>query len=498
MKLTSQIRFISILSILMAMSACTKATSFSRIPIGGKEKVESPNNEDSKNPKNEISVALPEPEKDPNPNFTEIEKIQPKVITELPTEKKDIELVAPTEKFTFENESFDAIQIEKQTIKEPTKVDLLWVIDNSQSMVDNQRKLAQAFKAFSDKYLKADRDIRIARITTDAYKAGSTTLSGCKGEPKKSFCDIRNAQLIKGWADGSNPPVPGRTRSGTPILTNIQDQSFLGTHDEWILKLNKDFATNVKVNVTNKEGQLLNVGSSDERSMQSLWNFIEINEQTSHSFFRKGSYRGIIFVSDEVDSSMFTGAPKGAVDQDEVVSYNSEYLKKYLDQFYTKLDQSDQKSANYFVTSIATTTPPKGIDCAHKDDLIAQERSFCNASKAHEKLTQILKSDSSNLLSKESSVENIDSANYDSILSLIGDSIEKTIEVKKVIQKVVLKNVPKYPEFVFVQVYDQDGTHSIKSDQFTIQKNSIEFKESALNHFENIEKIVVNYKVILN
>jgi hypothetical protein len=54
-----------------------------------------------------------------------------------------------------------------------TKIDLLWVVDNSSSMDVHQQKLRAGFKGFSDKYLKPTWDIRVGVITTDAYLANS-------------------------------------------------------------------------------------------------------------------------------------------------------------------------------------------------------------------------------------------------------------------------------------------------------------------------------------
>ena len=69
-----------------------------------------------------------------------------------------------------------------------TKVDLLWVVDNSASMDISQRKLRDGAQAFADKYLKPSWDIRIAVITTDTYLAHSafstyldTTVPGTVG-----------------------------------------------------------------------------------------------------------------------------------------------------------------------------------------------------------------------------------------------------------------------------------------------------------------------------
>ncbi|MCM0606398.1 MAG: hypothetical protein KA715_09940 [Xanthomonadaceae bacterium] len=54
-----------------------------------------------------------------------------------------------------------------------TKIDLLWVIDNSASMDSAQDKLRQGLTGFAQKYMKPYWDIRIGVITTDSYIANS-------------------------------------------------------------------------------------------------------------------------------------------------------------------------------------------------------------------------------------------------------------------------------------------------------------------------------------
>src|SRR4051812_34388538 len=52
-----------------------------------------------------------------------------------------------------------------------TKIDLLWVIDNSSSMDVSQQKIRNGFKSFAARYLLPTWDIRTAVISTDLYLA---------------------------------------------------------------------------------------------------------------------------------------------------------------------------------------------------------------------------------------------------------------------------------------------------------------------------------------
>lgn len=52
-----------------------------------------------------------------------------------------------------------------------TKIDILWVIDNSSSMDVSQKKLREGFGTFATRYMKPTWDIQMATISTDAYLA---------------------------------------------------------------------------------------------------------------------------------------------------------------------------------------------------------------------------------------------------------------------------------------------------------------------------------------
>jgi hypothetical protein len=52
-----------------------------------------------------------------------------------------------------------------------TKIDMLWVVDNSSSMDVEQAKLRSGFAAFAQKYMQPTWDIRLAVIPTDLYLA---------------------------------------------------------------------------------------------------------------------------------------------------------------------------------------------------------------------------------------------------------------------------------------------------------------------------------------
>ncbi len=64
-----------------------------------------------------------------------------------------------------------ALQTFKTAQNVNTKIDLLWIVDNSSSMDVHQEKLRAGFQSFMTKYLQPTWDIRVAVITTDTYLA---------------------------------------------------------------------------------------------------------------------------------------------------------------------------------------------------------------------------------------------------------------------------------------------------------------------------------------
>src|SRR5262249_53861058 len=64
-----------------------------------------------------------------------------------------------------------ANEIKNASLEISTKIDLLWVVDNSSSMDVEQQRLRDGFAAFAHKYMQPTWDIRVAVITTDAYLA---------------------------------------------------------------------------------------------------------------------------------------------------------------------------------------------------------------------------------------------------------------------------------------------------------------------------------------
>jgi len=241
-----------------------------------------------------------------------------------------------------------------------TKVDLLFVVDNSASMDATQEKLRNGFTSFASEYLKTTWDIRLAVITTDTYLANnafsgylartipgqaitynelvpvwgsnfSRLLADYHDGPVTGLCSnlmpyfrngVTDCQLrdanIKTGVDGClgigldpgentlnqcvNTTNNDTVRTGKAILTTKSDGSV--SDSAWIEQLRKDFTINATTG---------SVGHGSERGLASLLQLIEDNEPSATSFFRTDSLRGIIFISDEDDQSMtYPETPDGS------------------------------------------------------------------------------------------------------------------------------------------------------------------------------------------
>ena len=85
------------------------------------------------------------------------------------------------------------------------KVDILWVIDNSGSMLTKQQNLAAGFNSFANVFVNKGFDFRMAIVTSDTKSAGAGGQQGeFQGTPKiissnnPSFASIFQTNVIVG------------------------------------------------------------------------------------------------------------------------------------------------------------------------------------------------------------------------------------------------------------------------------------------------------------
>ena len=231
-----------------------------------------------------------------------------------------------------------------------TKVDMLWVVDNSASMDPSQKSLRNGFAAFAQKYMQPTWDIQVGVITTDTYLAnprytvyrnarqttypkwhtnwgqlragnhdGPMAVACTTNNPYFYYgygqCHVRNSQVgagITGQDECLNPTggqdsavlcvnttTNDNIHSGNPMVKTMLPASGWDAYS-WTQVLVKDFMTNVSTGAA---------GSGIERGSGSILQFISDNEQNAQGsapnpLFRPGSLRVIIIVSDEDDQSV--------------------------------------------------------------------------------------------------------------------------------------------------------------------------------------------------
>lgn len=140
-----------------------------------------------------------------------------------------------------------------QSTQGGNKVDILWVIDNSGSMGDNQRELADNFDSFISGFIQKNLDFQMFIITTD----------------------------------------PRHTKAGiqVPRCDELLNDEKAAQNEIQFLE---DFKSMIKVGTN---------GSGNEKGLYATEKFIERYKDHPNKYFRDGAYLAVVFVSDEEDQS---------------------------------------------------------------------------------------------------------------------------------------------------------------------------------------------------
>jgi hypothetical protein len=506
-----------------------------------------------------------------------------------------------------------------------TKIDMLWVVDNSASMDIEQQRLRAGITAFANKYMQPSWDIRVGVITTDAYLANAayqpylnTVIPGSNGFPStyvngrigtwvnpsynptlfdgtgKLTNGIKYGELVPGWGlnwakllpglhDGPITAVcfefmpyflngatqchirddqsgntgishcvsPGGAETGpTQCVNTIENDTVHsgkaiinttppnGTPGDatWVTGLINAFTVNVSVG---------SAGSGSERGLQSITQFLTDNESSPSAFFRPGSLRSIIIISDEDDQtqpipasppagySPFTGY---ACDQAGIEAANGvaagnngsiccsngscvygtggltcapktvdgytytigvcpppanltpvSTIKSTVDSFFTTLDGGTDP--NYFVVSIVASSGAtlQALHTARQADDTAAGAPKITASDRADRYI-----DFANQVGNGSLTMDLGATDYTPILNAIGNSIiqkEGTFKIAR---------APTSVETMLVEVVHPDGsTTKINSTLFTVDDTARTLTITDLNtilSFKTGDKILINYE----
>ncbi len=185
------------------------------------------------------------------------------------------------------------------------KVDILWVVDNSGSMMTSQNNVAANFQSFIEKFQETNFDYQMAVTTTDAWR------SNLVADPDEAYKLAR-------FRDGTDATV----RTGVTVLKP-------DTPD-----LQATFIANIQQGVE---------GSGDERGFQSLQTALSFQDNLDEPFPREDSLLAVIFLSDEADGS--TQADDPGNDPDWFAD------KEYFD-FLLAATNSTAEAPNFMVNTI--------------------------------------------------------------------------------------------------------------------------------------------------
>jgi hypothetical protein len=145
-----------------------------------------------------------------------------------------------------------------------TKVDILWVVDNSGSMETSQQNVADNFESFIQKFQDTQFDYQMAVTTTDAWLANQVS------DPD----DIYTYSRFRDGVDGNFSGV-------TVIKPDTPD-------------LVQTFVTNISQGIN---------GSGSERGFESLQVALSFADNLNEPFPRQDALLAIIHLTDEEDSS---------------------------------------------------------------------------------------------------------------------------------------------------------------------------------------------------
>lgn len=169
----------------------------------------------------------------------------------------------------------DSNEFQQSAREVNSKIDILWVIDNSGSMANSQTNLANNFAAFIQQFASKGYDFQIAVTTTEAW------------------VDYYNSSVnYSRYRMGSATQV-GNYRILNPATPNLQTE----------------FIANIKQGIN---------GTGDERAFSSLKKALTNTANITDGFPRPDAFLSVIIVSDEDDnsrnSSNMTGGTLDSVD----------------------------------------------------------------------------------------------------------------------------------------------------------------------------------------
>ncbi|HUP57568.1 MAG TPA: hypothetical protein VM598_08965 [Bdellovibrionota bacterium] len=442
------------------------------------------------------------------------------------------------------------------------RVDILWVVDNSASMEPSQEKLRKGFGSFARKYMRPDWDIRTAVITTDTYLA-HPAFRPYLDKPVRETKAYESKYLKRKFSNGVTPRemnptigpeyarlVPGAHDGPIPGLCfernfyfyygrsncSVRDQSSAErgiencvnpgegktAEAQCVNTVNNDTVHSGKAILSSREGstdQLIRdftinastgaAGNFSERGMGSVLQLLADNERTETSFFRKGSFRMIVFVADEDDQTMVLPAkpeefdiydqykrrcPKknvgghqyklGLCPKEELLVPVAS-IKQSIDDFFAKLDGRADGAPNYVVVSIVAMEAETIRQLQRKEKELYPRMPI---PVSHDQGFRYMKL--GELVGNGSLAMDVGLDDYSTILEQIGHAIVERFRVFE------LKRAPTQQEHMIVTIIHKDGTSTVVPyDKWKIEGTKIIVTDEAtVLGFKSGDRISISYQ----
>ncbi|MEI8025337.1 MAG: hypothetical protein WCI18_03210 [Pseudomonadota bacterium] len=306
------------------------------------------------------------------------------------------------------------------TVKSQREVDLLWVVDTSNSMAEEQALLAEGFQEFVAGLQSLNIRFQTALTSTD---------------------------VCESLSDGSQKITPEcPADSGGSTKTRLRG-SFVGDKGRTVLKgtdpdvLSKftSYARSMGVEGSGFEHGLSAANLAVKKSLSGL----------NEPFIRKDAFLSIIVVSDEEDD----GIGLGLFDKSSNINYVAEGLTNWR---YDHLDFIRDMNAvkgpgNFSVNAITGTRDDKGVLCSSPYGSPAEEGTqYIAAAKA-----------------TGGNIESICSKKWDTLLKKIAGNIKTQISQIKLIDSNVIKNT--------VEIYVDGDKLNPKYWTYIADQNSVSF-----------------------
>lgn len=212
-----------------------------------------------------------------------------------------------------------------------SKIDILWVIDNSGSMESSQQAVIDNLNSFMSDFISKDLDFKMAVIATDAFRDQYMGTNKC-------------AKFRDGLLNVNCNPVSGVSYTGVRVM------------DRFTPNLMNVFAVNTLLTDT-----VRNIYSNgDERAFQSMSRALT-GEPSNAGFVRPDSFLSVIIVSDEDDFSYSGSTPVEQINSTYASnpwSYpNLHTIQSYVD-YLDNLTGSTATSRRYHVNAMSIFDEP--------------------------------------------------------------------------------------------------------------------------------------------